>query len=234
MCSSDLVSRTGNEMVSLGDCAELEVVKGTARAFLRRPSGQGYYVDLAAGERLRDKLTESSSSSFFTRFRTMAKTLAEGNVTVHAGMKRDIVSDRVEGFPRGAVLTWQTPITLNFLGALPAIEHFDLHDMDGKLIFQRDGVKGAFALPGGLLLPGKDYQWQALVDGHTVKGVFHTLESPAASELQQELGAIERDPALEADEKKALFAMAFDRAGLAFDRDRTMADVVGQHGTRAT
>ena len=104
--------------------------------------------------------------------------------------------------------------------------------MDGKLIFQRDGVKGAFALPGGLFLPGKDYQWQALQEGHAVKGVFHTLESPAASELQQELGAIERDPALETDEKKALSAMAFDRAGLAFDRDRIMADVVGQRRAR--
>ncbi len=228
LLTSPAVSRAGAEMVSLGDCIDLEVLKGSARAFLRKPSGQGYYVELAVGEHLRDKLMESSSSSFFTRFRTMAKTLADGNVSVHAGMKRDIVSDRVEGFPRGAVLAWQGPATLNFLGSLAAIEHFELSDKEGHRLFQLDGVKGAFSVPGGLLQPGQDYQWQAQAGEQAVKGVFRTLEAQASTELLQELAAIGQDPALKAGEKKALSAMAFDRLGLAFDRDRTMAEVLAR------
>lgn len=97
------VARSGTGMVSLQDCSDLQVSRGQARALLRKPSGQGYYMDLSAGESLRDKLTESSSPSFFTRFRNMAKTLSEGNITVYAGLTRAVsvpASIRVEGFPR--------------------------------------------------------------------------------------------------------------------------------------
>jgi len=222
-----VVARVGTGMVSLPDCIDLQVSRGQARALLRKPSGQGYYVDLTAGERLRDKLTESSSSSFFTRFRNMAKTLSEGNVTVNAGLTRDVVSDRVDGFPSGDVLAWKTPVVVNFLEVLPAIESFQLSDREGRSRYQIEGVKGAFTLPADLVQAGTNYQWQLSAGGRQIKGVFRTLNEAASTQLTDELREIDENPALNVGERAALSAMAFDRAGLTFDRDRLMAEVAG-------
>lgn len=237
--SADLVTvpaiaRVGSGMVSVPDCSDLAVSRGQARALLRKPSGQGYYVDLSAGERLQDKLSESSSSGFFTRFRNMAKTLSEGNVTVQAGIKRDIVSDRVEGFPRGDVLAWKTPVSFNFLEALPAIESFELSDSEGRPVYQTQELKGAFTLPAGLVQAGRSYQWQLSAGGKVFKGSFRTLDTAASAQLAEELNRIEKDSALNGGERKALAAMACDGAGLGFDRDRLMAEVMGRHNVPGT
>ena len=223
------VVRRGTDLVSIVDCSEIGVLRGTARLFMRKPSGQGFYVNLESGERLADKMGDTSSSSYFTRFRNMAASMAAGGIATHTGMKRDISGDRVEGFPYANVMPWRTPVRFNFLSTLDAIASFELIDSEGQRLYQANGLKGAFSLPGGLLQPDKEYQWNASVDGKSLKGRFRTMKASMDTELQADLNTIESDPALQVSEKKALAAMAFDRFNLAFDRDRTLAEISAPH-----
>lgn len=219
------VIRRGADLVSIVDCSEIGVLQGKARLFMRRPSGQGFYVNLEPGERLANKMGDTSSSSYFTRFRNMAASMAGGGVATHTGIKRDISGGRVEGFPYANVMPWRASVKFNFLNTLNVISSFELVDSEGKRLYQANELKGAFSLPGGLLQSDKEYHWSAIVEGKPLKGRFRTLKASMDAELQADLSNIETDPALQNSEKMALAAMAFDRFNLAFDRDRTLAEI---------
>lgn len=130
------------------------------------------------------------------------------------------------------VLAWNSPVVVNFLGMQSVIDSFQLNDQEGQPIYQLQAAKGAFMLPAGLVQPGQDYQWKIWTGARSITGSFHTLDVAASARLAAELSKIDGDPALTADERKALAAMIFDRAGLSFDRDRLMVETVDRGSAR--
>jgi hypothetical protein len=209
--------------LDLRRCTNVSIVSGLASITFKDDKRGWRHLKLAAGESLTEAaMRKAAALSVAGGGLAQLGALLRGDSGSQFGLSRG--EPAVAGMPFGKVLrpaqTWELaiahprPQTLVFTPPLTSRR---------QPLTLAITANEAARIPADFLVPGGIYRWRLERDGKAHEGRFQILDAESQSALEKSLAAISAESAAH---RALLRSLQLDAAGLEYDRDRTLAQLV--------